>query len=136
MPNDYDKIIATEVLEDLKKGLETGEFASYNKGNIMDNNENINNDTKEVITDKPGRGKGRPATVSTAVFQKIWNEADSLGCVVDKLSRFTAFAGREKSKIKLYASMRATNMRNSKKHPINLKEFKRGRRKVLKIISE
>ena len=132
----YDKLIADKVLKDLRNGLKTGKFTDWNKGKEMENNENNTNETVAAEPVKAKGPKGRPAAVSQEVFQKLWEEADSLSVVVDKLSRFKAFEGRDPQKIKLYASMRATNLRTS---GIQLKEFKRGRRKkavTANVVSE
>ena len=132
MAHVYDKVVAEKVLKDLRIGLKTGNFTNWNKGKEMENNENTTVNTETVAVAKTKGPKGRPASVSSEVFAKLWNEADNLQTVVDKLSRFKAFEGRDHDKIRLYASMRATNLRKS----MELKEFKRGRRKKVQVVAE
>lgn len=126
----YDKVLADKVFKDLRIGLKTGKFTNWNKGKEMKNDENITVSTETVA--KAKGPKGRPASVSSEIFAKLWNEADNLQTVVDKLSRFKAFAGHNQGKIKLYACMRATNLRKT----MELKEFKRGRRKKAQVVAE
>lgn len=138
MAHVYDKVIADEVLKDLRIGMKTGKFTDWNKGKEMENNENTNTETVavETVTEtvaKPKGPKGRPAAVSSTVFVKLWEEADTLQVVVDKLSTFKAFQGRDPSKIRLYASTRATNLRAN---GMQLKEFKRGRPKKAPVVAE
>lgn len=137
----YDRVKAEQVLKDLRIGLKTGNFTNWNKkGNKMSNNNNnvkIDSGITEVeeikVEKKEKDPRGRKAAVSDEVFGELWEKAEDLQAVVTKLSKFKQFSGQTPEQIKLYASMRATNLRKV----MALKKFKRGRpSKKVQVVAE
>lgn len=150
----YDKTVARIVLDDIQKGLKTGEFINWNsqEGKKMANQENTETvestqttakanrpkttgkrtkSTKKATTPKSDRGPGRPANVTEKAFLELWNNASNLDEVAVALSSQARFQGRDHTAVKLYASMRATQLRKKlRASGSDLKAFPRGARKA------
>ena len=71
------------------------------------------------------RGRGRPSIISANEFKSLWENAKSMNDIAETLSRRDSFTGQDKTKIKLYCSMRASQLR---KKGVELKHFPRGRK--------